>query len=98
MSTVRIPPVLRAAAGGEREVAVTGDTVADVLASLYELHPDIRVQLESSEGQLHRFVNLYLNDEDVRMLGWLETPVADADTLTILPAMAGGAEAGKGLT
>lgn len=91
MSTVRIPPVLRSAAGGEREVSVTGKTVADVLESLYALHPDIRAQLESSEGQLHRFVNLYLNDEDVRMLGWLDTPVADADTLTILPAMAGGA-------
>lgn len=91
MSKVRIPPVLRTAAGGEREVAVTGGTVADVLESLYAQHPDIRAQLESSEGQLHRFVNLYLNDEDVRMLGWLETPVADADTLTILPAMAGGA-------
>lgn len=92
MSTVRIPPVLRAAAGGEREVVVTGATVAAVLASLYDRHPEIRAQLESSEGQLHRFVNLYLNDEDVRMLGWLETPVSDADTLTILPAMAGGAE------
>ncbi len=91
MSTVRIPPVLRSAAGGEREVAVTGATVADVLTSLYDQHPGIRAQLESSAGQLHRFVNLYLNDEDVRMLGWLDTPVSDADTLTILPAMAGGA-------
>ena len=94
MSTVRIPPVLRAASGGEREVAVTGATVGDVLASLYVQHPDIRAQLESSEGQLHRFVNLYLNDEDVRMLGWLDTPVSDADTLTILPAMAGGSGTG----
>ena len=91
MSTVRIPPVLRAAAGGVREVSVTGGTVAEVLQSLYDRHPDIRSQLESSEGPLHRFVNLYLNDEDVRMLGWLETPVSGADTLTILPAMAGGA-------
>ena len=63
----------------------------DALESLYEQHPDIRTQLESSEGQLHRFVNLYLNDEDVRMLGWLDTPVSESDTLTILPAMAGGA-------
>lgn len=91
MSTVRIPPVLRAAAGGEREVSVTGTTVADALESLYDQHPGIRTQLESSEGQLHRFVNLYLNDEDVRMLGWLDTPLSDSDTLTILPAMAGGA-------
>lgn len=91
MSTVRIPPVLRSAAGGEREVAAAGATVAEVLESLYAQHPDIRAQLESSEGQLHRFVNLYLNDEDVRVLEWLETPVSEADTLTILPAMAGGA-------
>jgi sulfur-carrier protein len=90
MSKVRIPPVLRAAAGGEREVAVTGATVADALESLYAKYPDIKAQLQSSEGQLHRFVNLYLNDEDVRMLGWLDTPLSDADTLTILPAMAGG--------
>jgi sulfur-carrier protein len=91
MSTVRIPPVLRSASGGAREVAATGATVADVLESLYDQHPDIRAQLTGSDGTLHRFVNLYLNDEDVRMLGWLETPVTDADTLTILPAMAGGA-------
>lgn len=96
MSTVRIPPVLRAAAGGVREVSVTGGTVAEVLQSLYDRHPDIRSQLESSEGRLHRFVNLYLNDEDVRLLGWLDTPVSEADTLTILPAMAGGALRGPG--
>jgi molybdopterin synthase sulfur carrier subunit len=90
VSTVRIPPVLRNAAGGQREVDVPGATVAEVLESLYEAHPAVRRQLQSSEGELHRFVNIYLNDEDVRLLDWLETPVAENDTLVILPAMAGG--------
>jgi sulfur-carrier protein len=90
MSVVRIPTVLRAATGGQREVAVDGDTVAEVLESLYAEHPAVRQQLEGSDGGLHRFVNIYLNDEDVRLLEWLETPVGPDDTLTILPAMAGG--------
>ncbi len=90
MSTVRIPPVLRAAVGGVREIDASGATVAELLDSVYEQHPALRTQLESTEGELHRFVNLYLNDEDVRLTGWLETPVSDGDTLTILPAMAGG--------
>jgi molybdopterin converting factor small subunit len=92
VTTVRIPPVLRGSADGAREVAVEGATVAEVLEALYERHPAIRGQLEASDGTLHRFVNLYLNDEDVRMLGWLETPVSSGDTVTILPAMAGGSE------
>jgi molybdopterin converting factor small subunit len=82
--------VLRSAAGGQREISVPGSTVAEVLESLYEAHPAVRRQLQSSEGELHRFVNIYLNDEDVRLLEWLETPVAEDDTLVILPAMAGG--------
>jgi sulfur-carrier protein len=90
MSVVRIPTVLRAATGGQREVAVDGDTVAEVLESLYAEHPAVRQQLEGSDGGLHRFVNIYLNDEDVRLLEWLDTPVGPDDTLTILPAMAGG--------
>lgn len=90
MTTVKIPPVLRSAAGGEREVSVDGATVSEVLEALYECHPGIRAQLEASDGTLHRFVNLYLNDEDVRTLGWLDTPVSAGDTVTILPAMAGG--------
>lgn len=91
MSTVRIPPVLRAAAGGERELELPGATVSEVLEALYERHPAVRAQLQTPEGELHRFVNVYLNDEDVRLLSWLDTEVADGDTLLILPAMAGGA-------
>ncbi len=91
MSRVRIPPVLRPSVGGEREVEVNGaSTVAEVLDALYQEHPALRAQLEGSDGTLHRFVNIYLNDEDVRLLGWIETPVAENDTVTILPAMAGG--------
>jgi len=91
VSTVRIPPVLRPAVGGAREVTLSGGTVAEVLEALYAEHPDVRQQLVTEDGELHRFVNLYLNDEDVRLLEWLDTPVSDSDTLLILPAMAGGA-------
>jgi molybdopterin converting factor small subunit len=90
MSVVRIPPVLRAATGGEREVQVDGGTVADVLDALYERHPAVRTQLQTPEGDLHKFVNVYLNDEDVRVLDGLDTGVGETDTLVILPAMAGG--------
>lgn len=91
MSTVRFPPVLRAAVGGVRELPVPGATVAEVLDSLYTAHPEVRAQLVGDDGELHRFVNIYVNDEDVRLGGWLDTPVGDADTVLILPAMAGGA-------
>lgn len=90
MSVVRIPPVLRQAVGGEREVEVPGATVAEVLDNLYDAHPAVKAQLQSEDGELHRFVNVYLNDEDVRMLSWLETPVSAGDRILILPAMAGG--------
>jgi molybdopterin synthase sulfur carrier subunit len=90
VTVVKIPPVLRAAVGGERQVEVQGSTVAEVLESLYEAHPAVRNQLQSDDGGLHRFVNVYLNDEDVRLLSWLDTEVAEGDTLMILPAMAGG--------
>lgn len=91
MSVVRIPPVLRQATGGEREIEVAGATVSEVLANLYELHPAVRTQLQTDDGELHRFVNLYLNDEDLRLMSWLDTEVSERDTLLILPAMAGGA-------
>lgn len=90
MSTVRIPPVLRQATGGAREIAVAGATVSEVLEALYEQHPAVRAQLQTPAGELHKFVNVYLNDEDVRLLAWLDTEVSDGDTLLILPAMAGG--------
>jgi molybdopterin converting factor small subunit len=91
MPTVRIPPVLRAQTGGESDVAVAGDSVGAVLRRLAETHPGTERQLFDDAGGLNRYVNIYLNDEDVRVLDGLETGVSDSDTVVILPAMAGGA-------
>jgi molybdopterin synthase sulfur carrier subunit len=90
MPIVKIPPVLRPRTGGETEVAAGGDTVGAVLEALARAHPDTRGQLFSEAGELNRYVNVYLNDEDVRVLNGLDTAVADSDTVVILPAMAGG--------
>ncbi len=90
MATVRIPPVLRPAVDGEKEVPAGGASVGEVLSALAQAHPQTRDQLFSENGDLNRYVNVYLNDEDVRVLDGLSTPVAESDTLVILPAMAGG--------
>ena len=90
MATIKVPPVLRPSVGGEKEVAATGDTVGAVLADLASQHPATREQLFGPDGQLNRYVNVYLNDEDVRVLDGLDTGVGESDTLVILPAMAGG--------
>ena len=91
MATIKIPPVLRPSVGGEREVSADGGNVGEVLGNLAEAHPETRGQLFGTDGELNRYVNVYLNDEDVRVLDGLETPVSDSDTVVILPAMAGGA-------
>jgi MoaD family protein len=91
MATVRIPPVLRPKTGGEPEVEAEGGNVGEVLRSLTVAHPDTEDQLFGEGGELNRYVNVYLNDEDVRVLQGLETTVNDGDTVVILPAMAGGA-------
>jgi molybdopterin converting factor small subunit len=91
MATIRIPPVLRPSVGGEREVSADGDTIGAVLRSLTEAHPDTEAQIFGSDGDLNRYVNVYLNDEDVRVLDGLDTAVGAGDSLVILPAMAGGA-------
>ena len=90
MATVKIPPVLRAAVGGEKELSAGGSSVREVLSSVAETHPETQSQLFGADGGLNRYVNVYLNDEDVRVLDGLETAVGDSDTLVILPAMAGG--------
>ena len=90
MATVRIPPVLRPQTGGETEVEASGSTVGEVLRALTSAHPDTESQLFGGDGDLNRYVNVYLNDEDVRVLQGLETGVGDGDTVVILPAMAGG--------
>jgi sulfur-carrier protein len=91
MPTVKIPPVLRPQTSGESEVLAAGATVGEVLGALANAHPATRGQLFGNGGELNRYVNVYLNDEDVRVLDGLSTPVAEADTVVILPAMAGGA-------
>jgi len=91
MATVKIPPVLRASVGGEKEVSADGSSVGEVLNALAAAHPQTQTQLFSAEGELNRYVNVYLNDEDVRVLDGLQTAVGEGDTLVILPAMAGGA-------
>ena len=89
MSSVRIPPVLRDAVGGSRSVAASGATVAEVLSDLFRQFPALRERVTEG-GELSRFVNVYLNDRDVRYRDGLQTPVGEADTVILLPAMAGG--------
>jgi sulfur-carrier protein len=90
MPTIKIPPVLRTQTGGEAEVSVNGSSVGEALNALADQHPGTREQLFSPEGDLNRYVNVYLNDEDVRVLDGLDTAASDSDTVVILPAMAGG--------
>jgi molybdopterin converting factor small subunit len=86
---VRIPTILRSYTGGAKAVEGSGATLDELLINLDAAHGGIRERLVDGE-KLRRFVNVYLNDEDVRFLGALETPVKDGDTVTILPAVAGG--------
>jgi sulfur-carrier protein len=90
MPMIKVPPVLRPQTDGEAEVTVEGDTVGEVLRALAERYPTTRDQLFSPGGDLNRYVNVYLNDEDVRVLEGLDTSAGESDTVVILPAMAGG--------
>lgn len=90
MAIVRIPPVLRPHTGGQPEVEASGADVGAVLRALTAEYPETEAQLFGEDGDLNRYVNIYLNDEDVRVLDGLGTSVADGDTVVILPAMAGG--------
>ena len=90
MATIRIPKVLQSHTGGQPEVETAGSDIGEVLRALTAEHPGTEEQLFGPEGDLNRYVNVYLNDEDVRVLDGLETAVADSDTVVILPAMAGG--------
>jgi molybdopterin synthase sulfur carrier subunit len=90
MPTVKIPPVLRSSTGGTKEVVAEGESVREVLRQLAQEHPATESQLFGDGGELNRYVNIYLNDEDVRVLKGLDTEVQEGDTLVILPAMAGG--------
>ena len=90
MANVKIPPVLRPSVSGMTEVQVEGGTVGEVLHALAGMHPETEGQIFSTEGELNRYVNVYVNDEDVRVQKGLETGVGPSDTVVILPAMAGG--------
>ncbi|RZQ59333.1 MoaD/ThiS family protein [Amycolatopsis suaedae] len=88
--TVFIPTILRTHTGGEKSVEASGSTVAQVIDDIESRHGGIKARVVKEE-KLHRFINVYVNDEDVRFAGGLEAEVKDGDTLTILPAVAGGA-------
>jgi sulfur-carrier protein len=87
---VRIPTILRKHTGGEKAVTADGDTVRELLGDLDHRYPGIASSLLTGDGSLHRFVNVYVNDEDVRFLGTLEAKLSDGDVVAILPAVAGG--------
>lgn len=90
MATVRIPTPLRAFSRGQQDVLVSGSTVAEVLRDLEVRCPGISARLLDERGQVRRYVNIFHNDEDIRFLQQLATPVAEADRITLVPAMAGG--------
>jgi len=90
MSTVFIPSVLRANVGGAKSLELDGDSIRAVVEALVSKHPSLRSQLLSEDGELNRFVNVYVNGQDVRYMAGLDTPVAPTDEVRLLPAMAGG--------
>ncbi len=88
---IRIPTIMRPHTGGQSKVSATGATVGELIADLVAQFPGIAGQIVTPDGSLHKFVNVYLNDDDVRYIGKLDAPVKDGDVMSILPAVAGGA-------
>lgn len=88
--TVRVPTTLRTLTAGEAEVTVDGATVADVLESLEGAHPGFKERILDDDGELRRFVNVFVSDDDVRFMDGLATPIPDGETVSIVPAVAGG--------
>jgi sulfur-carrier protein len=88
--TVRLPTIMRSNAGGQSEIAAEGETIGEVIDDVVRQFPGTATHLRAPDGGVHRFVNVYLNDEDVRYLGKLDTKVGDGDTVSIVPAVAGG--------
>jgi molybdopterin converting factor small subunit len=88
--TVRIPTPLRAATGGQSSAQVDGGTVGEVFAALTAAHPDVRERILDDSGKVRRFVNVFVDDEDIRFLQGLDTAVPDGGTVSIIPAVAGG--------
>jgi sulfur-carrier protein len=89
-AVLRVPTVLRPSMGGASVIAVEGATVGEVLLTLTTTYPAIKGQLLNDDGSLHRFLNVYVNDDDVRYLGGVEASIANDDEITLLPAVAGG--------
>ncbi len=87
---VKIPTIMRAQVGGSAVVEAEGGSVRDLLQDLEGRYPGLTGNIVTEEGRLHRFVNLYINDEDIRFIGALDAPVGEGDTVSILPAVAGG--------
>jgi len=87
---VRVTATLQKLLGGQKAVAGQGETVGEVLTDLEQRYPGFQTQVLAEDGAIHRFVNIYLNDEDVRFLQKLDTPLNEGDVLSILPALAGG--------
>jgi molybdopterin converting factor small subunit len=90
MANVRVPSMLRPTVGGERSVAAEGSTLRELIDNVDRRHPGFAGQLLETSGVQRTFVNIYVNDEDVRYLNGLETPVAEGDVISIWPAVAGG--------
>jgi MoaD family protein len=88
--TIEIPQIFRKHTGGSRTVTVDGATIREAFQRLDEKYPGLSKQLLTDDGEYHRFINVYLNDEDIRYLGQLDTPLQDGDRVSILPAVAGG--------
>ncbi|MBE3598330.1 MAG: MoaD family protein [Limnochordaceae bacterium] len=88
--TVRVPQLLRGLTNGEKEVQVEASTVAEAIQALELRYPGIRQRLVDGGGDLHRYVNLFVNDQDVRLLSGLDTPLPEGSEIAIVPAMAGG--------
>lgn len=89
-ATVKLPTQLRASVGGAATVPAAGATVGEVLDAVYAEHPDLRERICDEDGELRRFVNVYVGGEDIRYLDGLDTPVADGGEVQVLPAVAGG--------
>jgi sulfur-carrier protein len=89
---IRIPTILRPHVGGASKVSATGDTLGALIADITGRFPGIANQIVTEDGNLHKFVNVYVNDDDARYIGKLEAPIKDGDTVSILPAVAGGAQ------
>ena len=92
---VRIPTILRTHTGGNKTVEGSGATLGALVDDIDSQHPGIKNRLVTEEGKLHRFVNVYVNDEDVRFTGGLKTAVRDGDQVVVLPAVAGGSSASQ---